>query len=112
MLLYIEYRTVKLQKICNDFKKANCSWGDKIARKLFQRLSEIIAAECLAGLDYMPPTRCHPLDGNRKGQFAIDLIHPFRLIIKSVLETDCSLYGIDPSLIKKIKIMEVVDYHG
>lgn len=24
--------------------------------------------------------RCHPLKGNRKGQYATDLVHPYRLI--------------------------------
>ena len=26
--------------------------------------------------------RCHPLLNNRKGQYAVDLVHPFRLVFK------------------------------
>lgn len=26
--------------------------------------------------------RCHPLHNNRKGQYAVDLVHPYRLVFE------------------------------
>lgn len=46
--------------------------------------------------------RCHPLKGDRNGQYALDLAHPFRLIIKKD--------GITNS-IQIVKIIEIEDYH-
>lgn len=44
--------------------------------------------------------RCHPLHHNRKNQFAMDLVHPMRLVFEK--------RGTD---IQIAYIMEIVDYH-
>ena len=44
--------------------------------------------------------RCHPLKGNRKGQYAMDLVHPYRLIFEQIEDE-----------IKIANVMEIVDYH-
>lgn len=44
--------------------------------------------------------RCHPLKGNRKEHYAVDLIHPYRLVFKKL--------GND---IQIAYIVEIVDYH-
>jgi Plasmid maintenance system killer protein len=44
--------------------------------------------------------RCHPLTGDRKGQYAMDLSHPYRLVFKVKQES-----------IEIAEIIEIVDYH-
>ncbi len=45
-----------------------------------QRLSELSAAATLSDISFLPPPRLHELSGNRKGQFPVDLDHPYRLL--------------------------------
>lgn len=60
-----------------------------------------------------PPARCHQLDGNRKGQFSVDLEHPYRLIFapnhNPIPELEDG--GINLQAVTKIKIIEIVDTH-
>lgn len=44
--------------------------------------------------------RCHRLVGNRKGQYAMDLEHPLRLI-----------FEVNGDEIQIAEIQEIVDYH-
>ena len=44
--------------------------------------------------------QCHPLKNNRKNQYAVDLVHPNRLVFEKVKEE-----------IQVVKIIEIVDYH-
>ncbi len=61
----------------------------------------------------MPPVRRHQLTGGQKGQFAIDLVQPYRLIFKPdhepVPRKDDG--GIDLNQVTAIKIIDVKDYH-
>ena len=45
-------------------------------------------------------SRCHPLYGDRLGQYAMDLIQPYRLIFTQ--------YG---NTVDIVEIQEIVDYH-
>ena len=111
--MYIEYRTKKLKKCCLEFKEAQKAYGLKKAKKLMQRINEIKAAPTLGDLNKLPPTRCHKLTGNRSGQFAVYLEHPFRLIFEPIGEHDeIYIEGVlDLEKVTKIKILEVGDYH-
>jgi len=109
----IYFGTKKLKKICENYKKASIKWGPENAKKLFQRLAQIEAAEILADLKKIPDARCHELKGNRKGQFAVDLKHPKRLIF-----LPCDVSGEEftdiqsDEMVKAVIIKEVTDYHG
>ncbi len=111
MIIY--FKSKKLQKLCNDFKKAQKEFGKEIALKLFQRIQELVAVDTLDELSYLPPARCHMLKGRRKYQFAVDVVHPFRLIFKpnGEIENYIDEGEINKKLIKEIIILEVVDYH-
>lgn len=110
----IYFISEKLQKNCNSYVLSIRKWGPEIAGKIQQRLTELRAADCLLDVSYLPPPRCHMLDGDREGFFAVDLKHPFRLIFKP-LDNPVPLKddgGIDKSRITKILIVEVGNYHG
>jgi proteic killer suppression protein len=57
--------------------------------------------------------RPHPLKGDRDGQFALDLVHPQRLLFEPANETIPRLEdgGIDWSQVTQICIIWIGDYH-
>ena len=77
------------------------------------RLAVLAAARNLAGVPTTPPDRMHQLEGKRECQFAVDLVHPHRLVFvpdhDPLPETGDG--GIDRAQVTEIRIIEVVDYH-
>jgi len=113
--LYIIFKNKKLKEICSNFKSATIKFGENNAKKLIQRLNELAAAENLAIFIKLPQTGFHELKGSRKGQYAVNLIQPFRLIFISGIDGDkskCDLSDLEYFIrITTIKILEVKDYH-
>lgn len=110
----ILFRNNKMQRCCNIAKEGVREWGEKTAKKLRLRLVELRAAATLAEVSTVPPTRCHCVDGVRKGCWSVDLGHPFRLLFVPFgddIKTDAN-GNIDISTVHKIEIWEVEDYHG
>jgi plasmid maintenance system killer protein len=105
--MYIEFIDKKIEKLCLNYTHAVKKLGQKNAKKLFQRMSEIKASNNLKVLMTLPNAKCHRLHNNRKGQCAVSLAHPKRLIL--LPET------IDGEIIdnqvEKVTIIEIVDYH-
>lgn len=109
----IYFKTKKLEKQCSKQKEAVKAFGLKTAKKLMQRLMELYAAETLDDISYLPPARCHELTGKRRGQFSVDLEHPFRLLFISAVnpvpvKADG---GFDRSKITEVEIIEIEDTH-
>ena len=96
----ITYRTRKLEKICTDVRTAEKAHGREMAEIIDQRIGEIRAADSVEMLMKFHIGRCHQLKQNRKGQYAIDLIHPYRLVSEK--------HG---DVIQIAHIIETVDYH-
>ena len=74
---------------------------------------ELRAADTLADISTLPPARCHQLSGDRAGQFAVDVRHPFRLIFEPAHDPVPRKEdgGIDLTRVTAIRILEVTDYH-
>ena len=53
-----------------------------MADKIHQRIDEIGAADTVEMMIQFHIGRCHPLTQNRKGQYAVDLVHPYRLVFE------------------------------
>lgn len=79
-LMDISFKSRGLQKTCSTRKGAIKKLGHKGGTKLMQRMTELSAARTLNDISHLPPPRLHELTGNRKGQFSVDLNHPFRLL--------------------------------
>lgn len=111
MKLY--FKSKRLQKICSRSSEAVKKLGPKRATKLQQRLMELSAALSLNDISRLPPARCHELTGNRKGQFSVDLEHPYRLIFIAADEPLPVLPdgGLDWSGVTEIEIIEIADTH-
>ena len=108
----IYFADKKLAKILNSRKEAERKYGHRMAKVIMQRLTDVEAAENLEVLMTLPG-RHHPLKGGRKGQFACDLVHPYRLIYEpgnNPLPQDES-GGLIYSEITVIDIIEITDYH-
>lgn len=78
-----------------------------------QRMSELRAAIALIDISHLPPPRLHELSGNRKGQFSVDLYHPYRLLF-ILANNPCPLKedgGLDKEKITQVEIIEIVDTH-
>ena len=78
-----------------------------------KRPAVLHGATTLAEVPATPPEGCHPLSGKRRGQFAVDVDHPCRLVFKPGVEPvpvrDDG--GIDIERIVAIKIPQTVDCH-
>lgn len=98
--MQVKYRTNKLQKQCTNFFEARKAYGLAVAEKLHQRIDEITAADSIEMLVQCKIGRCHPLHGNRKDQFAMDLVHPHRLVFEK--------YN---GQLHVVQVVEIVDYH-
>ena len=98
--LDITYKTRKLKKICTDAKAAEKAHGREMAELIHQRIDEISAADSVEMMIQFRIGRCHALTQNRKGQYAVDLVHPYRLVFEKHGNT-----------IQIAHIVEIVDYH-
>jgi proteic killer suppression protein len=110
----IFFASHKLEKASNREREGDRMWGPESARKVRRRLAELAAADSLAVVAKYPPARLHPLKGNRKGQFAVDVKHPFRLIFEPYhdpipMKEDG---GIDLEQVTRIRVLSIEDYHG
>jgi proteic killer suppression protein len=79
--------------------------------KIQLRLDQLRAAHTLADMAALPAARCHELQGDRQGQLAVDLVHPWRLILTPVEWIEKETGGLDWSTVEAIIIEEIVDYH-
>lgn len=96
----ITYKNKKLQKVCTNASIAEKTYGRDMAVKIHLRIDQIKAAESVEQMMEFNIGRCHPLHNNRKGQFAVDLAHPYRMV-----------FEVDAGKIQIANIMEIVDYH-
>lgn len=104
----------KIQKICCDEALLRKEYGAQNAKKIMMRLHEMYSVENLSQISTYPPPRRHQLSGERNGQFAVDIKHPFRIVFVPYSEPIPVLEdgGIDVSKVTSIEIIWIGDYHG
>jgi len=109
----IEFKTKKLQRIFCSHRELTRVYGDQMAKKIKLRLAVLESAPSLADVPVAPPVRCHHLRGRMKGDFAVDLIHPHRLVFRAAHDPIPRNEDgeVDMRQITVIQITEVVDYH-
>lgn len=78
--MIVQFRTGKLEKCYLESKQAVREFGPSVGRKYIQRINIIKATNNLDDLKKLPGLRCHPLKGDRLGQYAINLTGFYRLI--------------------------------
>lgn len=76
----VEFRTRKLQKQYEDYRKSEKAYGAQTARRYIERVNIIKKTRDIDELQRMPGLRCHTLKGARAGQWAVKLTGFYRLI--------------------------------
>ncbi len=109
----ITFSSRRIAKLCNSAKEMRAKLGDRNAKLLQQRLSEMKAADNLDDLGKLPGARCHELKGDRQGQLAVDLAHPKRLVFEAADNPKPRKPdgGLDWQRVTKVEVLEIVDYH-
>jgi len=110
--LDILFRERKFEKQCNQFGLLVRAHGERRARLIHTRLDALRAAVNLED-PRNAPGRLHELKGNRKGQFSLDLDHPYRLLFGPhhspvPLTADG---GVDWPGVAAVKILGIEDTH-
>lgn len=71
-----------------------------MAEVIHRRIDQINAMDTVENLILSRIGRCHRLKGNRKEQYAMDLVQPFRLVFDKKGDK-----------IQVARIIEIIDYH-
>lgn len=111
--LDIAFKTPKLAKVCNAERTLKARYGDPMAKTIMRRLAVLKSAQTLSRVPKSNPERRRQLIGNRSGQYAVDLVQPYRLIFvpdhNPLPRLDDG--GIDTDRVTAITIVEITDYH-
>lgn len=109
----ITFQSKKLEKALTTTCDMVARHGERRAKLIQQRLSEIEAAPTLAMLRLLPRPRCHELKGNRKGQLSVDLDHPYRLLFTPDHDPlpQAAAGGLDWASVTRVCIQEIADTH-
>lgn len=108
----VAFASTRLEKLCKSQKSLRAAYGDRMAKVIMTRLADLEAADKLEVMKLLPG-RCHALAANWSGHFAIDLVHPYRLVFRPI-DDPLPLRDsgdLDLSLVQKIEIVAIVDYH-
>ena len=96
----VQYKNNRIRKVCTNANAARKEYGSTMAEKIHMRIDQIAAADSVEELVLYHIGRCHQLQGDRCGQYAMDLVQPYRMIFLQI--------GKD---IQVAEIQEIVDYH-
>lgn len=96
----ITYKNKKIEKVCTIADEAERRYGPRMAEKIHQRIDEIDASDTVEEMVQSRIGKCHPLKGDRKGQYAMELTQPYRLIFTK-----------RGNEIQIVNVIEIVDYH-
>jgi len=103
----ISFSSSKLQKLCEDHKQLKRVYGNLQSDRIIRRINELQAAENLFDISKLPQTRLHHLKNNLKGFWAVDIMQPYRVLVKPLNGSNEDLKSIT-----KIEITEIgKDYH-
>ena len=108
----VVFKNTKMEKIFNSKRLLQREYGEQ-SKKIMMRMTVLNSASCLAAVPVNKPDRMHELAGRRKGTFAVDLKHPFRMVFEPAEEPVLKKKdgGIDLDKIITIRILAVEDYH-
>lgn len=86
--------------MCTNAQEAEKKHGKDMAAKIHQRTDETTATDSVEMLIQYKIGGCHRLKGDRKKQYAMALIQPYRLV-----------FEIKGSEIQIVRIIAITDYH-
>ncbi|MBK6514346.1 MAG: hypothetical protein IPG04_09560 [Polyangiaceae bacterium] len=108
----IFFHSTKLQRNLCEEVLLRRSFGAENARRIRLRLALLEAAPTLADIPTTPPPRRHALTGPYEGCFAVDVLHPYRILIKPhLLPPPGRGKLVNPRKVTEVIILDVLDYH-
>ncbi|TVQ22421.1 MAG: killer suppression protein [Spirochaetaceae bacterium] len=107
----IVFRSTKLARLFGSREALVAAYGVPQARKIMVRIAVLRAAANLGEVPAIPPDRCHGLSGARDGQYAVDLVHPHRLIFRPYAQDGRTPRAANRASVTSIEILGVEDYH-
>ena len=108
----ITFQDNNLEKIANNDRTGVKKLGDIRFKRFKKRLDQLRASKTLEDVRHQPG-RFHELTGDRKGQWACDLDHPYRLIFEpqeNPIPTDDDGRYVWIEILG-VEIVEIDDYH-
>jgi proteic killer suppression protein len=99
--LDVRFRSKKLEKWFEQSKQGIRALGPEVGKRYVQRINIIKSSRSLDELMTLPVLKCHPLKGNRAGQYAVTLTGYYRLILT-----------LDKEATNTVWIEEVSDHYG
>jgi plasmid maintenance system killer protein len=107
----IRFKNNRLQKQCSNASEMKRAFGIN-AVKVSRRLTEMKQADNLKVLMQLPAAECHPLTGDRKGQWAVSISRNFRVLFE-LDENPIPYDGNEISLsnVRSLRIIDIEDYH-
>ncbi|EKS34235.1 hypothetical protein [Afipia broomeae] len=111
--MQIRFANAKLQKTVSVEKTLTKAFGPQMAKRIKAGLAVLQAADDLARVPTTGSIRCHQLSNNRDEQFAIDLVHPKRLVFEADHDPIPRREdgGIEKDKVSRIVVIEIIDYH-
>lgn len=73
-----------------------------MAKMIHHRINQLYSIDTVELMIQFKIGRCHELKGSRKNEYALDLIHPFRLVFVKDGFND---------RVEIVKIISIEDYH-
>ena len=109
----IDFARRKLEKTFNSEAALKRAFGDRMARTIAMRMKVLRHARTLGMVPVTRPERRHQLEGGRAGHYAVDLVHPKRLVFEPNHDPIPRKEdgGIDTDQVTAITVIEVIDYH-
>lgn len=106
------FRTNQLKKQLSSSSEIKRAFGIN-AKRVQQRLDDISASPNLAVLLQIKAANCHPLDGGRRGEWAVNISANHRMIFEIAHEPiPKNDYGqINTLEVTDIRVIETTDYH-
>ena len=111
--MVLKFKTRKLAKKLRSNDAMRKAYGNRMARAIQTRIELLAAATSLAEVPIRPPVRLHQLKGQLSNHFAVDLVHPQRLLLvpaeSPIPRRDDG--GIDKERVTAITVVDIRDYH-
>jgi proteic killer suppression protein len=109
--MQISFTKRKLSDLCNSRAKATNEYGKRQAEKIMLRIAQLDAASDMSEIP--EAARCHPLHGKKEGSYAVDLVHPYRLVFKPDHDPlpESPGGGLDIKRVTEVIVCEIIDYH-
>ena len=103
----IEYASASLARLLNTEAETIKMWGAQRSKKVRQRLAELTAMPTLAMMSTLIAARLSALDGDRCGQYSVEVLAPFQLVFEPIHPEQAQVRH-DLRKVKQIRILEVM----